>query len=380
MPQRTVLIAILASALTATPAAAKPHAHHKPKHHCKQGYVRHVKIVKHHEHHRTVKARRVECVKIKHELVKHHAMPTPSPSAPATLTPTTVTKFHAHLDPSYTRDPSNPFKVTYAYSASATTEPAGGIALAATSEPVPLPEGVLQLYSDGKLACSKNVGGSTAGGECPVEYSSLGEHTIITVYTSSEGKGAATETQIERIEDINGSITLHVAYIPLQTPVLEPGETGCQWSNGEATSECKRWIIGHIEMSGSATTELGSPPPGTVNVNLGARACHWSTDTFGCGEGATRYTVWATTWSNQGSDALAEVGILANDETLPSVTEGSRCSSYYETSCAWLTIQQGHIDIKTLEEEGYHPQASYSGAGYAIPSVESTLTAKIVAP
>lgn len=168
---------------------------------CPHGKVRKTITVKARRHRHLVKVHKVVCVKRKHAL----AMPvkdTPTPTAPAP-----VIKLHAHLDPSFTRDPSNPFKVTYAYSASATS---GAVSAPANSEPTPLPEGVLALYNDGLLACSINVGATTTGGDCPVTYSKLGEHTVTTIYQS--GSTSATETSVENIEPFSTKVVVTYAY------------------------------------------------------------------------------------------------------------------------------------------------------------------------
>jgi len=111
---------------------------------------------------------------------------------------------HSHLDPSFVQSPSNPLAVTYAYSASATTTNSEGT----TSAEPNLPDGFLDLYSDGLLACSINVGGSTTGGECPVTYSATGAHQVIVTYSS--GSLSATETYAEQIEPY--ATTTHLAY------------------------------------------------------------------------------------------------------------------------------------------------------------------------
>ena len=76
------------------------------------------RVIVYSEHHRRqVKMRFGKC---KRQAPKS-AAPTPVPS-PASA----KVKLHAHLDPTYTRNPLDPFEVTYAYSASATQEPIGG--------------------------------------------------------------------------------------------------------------------------------------------------------------------------------------------------------------------------------------------------------------
>jgi hypothetical protein len=100
----------------------------------------------------------------------------------------------AHIDPSFTQNPNNPLDVTYTYSASA-TETADG----QTSTDASLPSGILDLYSDGSLACSINVGGSITGGACEVLYLESGNQSVTVEYFS--GSSNVTDTQVETITD-----------------------------------------------------------------------------------------------------------------------------------------------------------------------------------
>ena len=87
------------------------------------------------------------------------------------------------------QSPTNPLAVTYFYSASAT--------VGSENEPN-LPGGILNLYSDGLLACSINVGGSITGGECLVTYQAAGPQTVVVIYSSDSV--SVTETYTENIE------------------------------------------------------------------------------------------------------------------------------------------------------------------------------------
>jgi hypothetical protein len=173
-----VLIFLMAaSGAGAVTVPGSPHGHAKPK--CKRGYHR----VK--RHHKSV------CVKRRKKAAAKPAF-----------------ALHAHLDTGPRRDPLNPFKVTYGYSASATRLAGGGAARASAEEP--LPEGVLALYSDGKLECAVNVGGANADGECPVNYTTLGAHKVTTIYTS--GQVSATETTVQQIDPLPTTSSLTAEY------------------------------------------------------------------------------------------------------------------------------------------------------------------------
>jgi hypothetical protein len=174
----------------ATAKSAKQYVLKHPKHErCRRHYVRKVEKVKRREHGHTVKVRETVCVYVAPKPVGETTpKTTPAPAS----TPARTVKLHAHLDSNFIQDPSNPFEITYSYSASASLQTAE----AEAPEPN-LPEGVLNLYTDGLLACSINVGGNVTGGECPT-HATMGEHTIIVTYTS--GQTSATETSVETIK------------------------------------------------------------------------------------------------------------------------------------------------------------------------------------
>ncbi len=195
MRLRILLSALAALALLATPASAHPgHGRYilRYGHRCHKGYRKLHRRVKRHHRAKWLTI----CVK------RHRKHPKATATAPAKV------KLHAHLDPSYTRDDLDPFKVTYAYSASATQEFAA--ATASSEEAAPLPSGVLALYSDGQLECAINVGSGVEGSECPVHYKSLGEHRVTTIYSS--GEQSATETEVENIGPLGTETTLNMSY------------------------------------------------------------------------------------------------------------------------------------------------------------------------
>jgi hypothetical protein len=199
MPRVAIISVVFAALVFAGSAQGKQYA---LKHgHCRAHYVRRVERVKVRRHGKVVRVHRVFCVYV---APKREATPSPTIPVPVPLVLAPIVKLHAHLDPSFTQDPSNPAAVEYSYSASA-TQTVNGLAAAAPS----LPEGVLALYSDGLLTCSINVGGATTGGECPVSYSKLGEHTVTTIYSS--GSISATETSVEHVEPFSTTTTLNVS-------------------------------------------------------------------------------------------------------------------------------------------------------------------------
>jgi len=193
-----VFLTLSASALA---SPVKSYVLHHPKHeNCRVHYVRKVEKVRLGKHHRGRRVRETVCVYVapKPAVVKAPAAPAiiaPSITAPpSAAAPKPSFTLHAKLDPSFTQNAGNPLAVTYDYSASANKLTDG----VSQGEPS-LPSGVLELYSEGLLACSMDVGGATGEGQCPVTYGSYGTHTVIVEYLSGEASGT-TGDEAERIE------------------------------------------------------------------------------------------------------------------------------------------------------------------------------------
>jgi hypothetical protein len=173
-----------ASASACTRVTVKVHAKHWVWHKKTRTVHGHRKIVRVHGKIVYVHVR-VTYLKTKHKLV--------CSTTPTTPAATPVIALAAHLDSTFTQNPTNPLAVTYTYSASA-TETINGTS---NSDP-DLPSGILNLYSDGILACSINVGGSVTGSQCSVTYPNVGAHTVIVTYEA--GELSNTVTVIEQIE------------------------------------------------------------------------------------------------------------------------------------------------------------------------------------
>jgi hypothetical protein len=106
-------------------------------------------------------------------------------------------KLHVALDPSYTRSTSNPLDVTFTFSASATV---------GKSTEGRLPPGTLDLYIDGLLECSDNVGGHVDGGTCEVNPLDPGTYKVITEYNSN-GVAPVSATEVDTIPVLSTSTT-----------------------------------------------------------------------------------------------------------------------------------------------------------------------------
>ncbi len=230
---------------------------HPKREHCRAHYAKKAETVKKREHGRTVKAKKTFCVYVatKKAPVKATTPATATP-APTTVTPSTpvaVVTLDAHLDPSFTQDPSNPLAVTYSYSASA-TETINGV----TSPASNLPSGVLNLYSEGLLKCSMNVGGSITSGECLIVYTQTGAHTVVVQYLSGTNS-ATTGNEMEMIEPFSTTTKAEVVRQSCETLSLGQGEA------------CTYLIsVSVVGQTGSSLTQADGP----VAINLEALASY----------------------------------------------------------------------------------------------------------
>lgn len=139
-------------------------------------------------------------------------IPTTTPTTAPTA-PTPSYSYEAHVDPTFTQG-ALPLDVTYSYSAGA-TETLNGVKTD-MAQAGSLPGGVLQLFSDGLLACSINVGGGTNSGQCPVTYSTYGNHQVVTTYNLN-GVAPVTETDSENIEPFASTTTVGAATVGAET-------------------------------------------------------------------------------------------------------------------------------------------------------------------
>jgi hypothetical protein len=227
----------------------------KPHHRCKAHYVKKVERVEVEKHGHTRFVSETLCVRPASKKVLPKtpvrspvlsAPPAPVAPVPVVTPPTSPapgqTTLHANIDPSFVQSPTDPYKVTYQYSASA-TEGSSGTPVAN------LPEGVLNLFSDGLLACSINVGGQVKGGECTVTYAKLGEHGVVVTYTSGISNG--TETYVEHIE-------------PFPTVIVEePTTTKLSYAFSEV-SESKIAFDHMSQYEGDTLIHIPSEPNGKL--------------------------------------------------------------------------------------------------------------------
>ena len=220
------MFAVLANVAQAKPV--KRYVLRHPAHQrCRAHYARRVITVRKRVHGRRVRMRQVVCVYKPQVVHSSPSLPLGAPDS-ATYGPSTLL-LHDKIDPSFKQSPTNPLAVTYSFSASATESVFGA------ERPASLPAGILNLYSDGLLACSINVGGAVAGGECPITYAALGAHTVILTYTA--GSQDATETVVEQIKPFATRTTLKLSEPMDCTTGTEKEEGSCTYGAEVATSD-----------------------------------------------------------------------------------------------------------------------------------------------
>lgn len=196
--------------------------------------------------------------------------PAATPPAPITTPPIPSFTYKAHVDPSFVQSPANPKVVTYSVSAGATQSLNGqNTDLGQAGQ---LPSGILELFSDGNLACSINVGGATTGGPCVVPYSIYGVHAVVTHYILN-GVAPVTETDPEDIEPFATSQSVSTpflgstvdindwAYQVISIPVTVSGLTNALGSSGtvsltntDATNESCEALVFDLPQGSASTT------------------------------------------------------------------------------------------------------------------------------
>lgn len=277
-------------------------------------------------------------------------------SAPSTTTttvaPTPTYSYVAHVDPSFVQSSANPMAVTYTYTADATESVNGQ--KTDLGQAGNLPGGVLQLYSDGLLACSINVGGATTGGQCGVNYSTYGNH-VVTTYYSLTGITPVTETDQENIQPFDTSVAIstpnlgstvdvnNYAYQVVSVPVTVSGLTTSLGTTGTVSLT-----------NTDAISE--SCQPLTYNSQLGSSS---ATCTAEVENNATQGSTWIpvvtfsgdTNYSSSGATGtatnipVAPAPTVTNDTvTLTCAESGGFCTEYQpspETTDARANVDAG---------------------------------------
>jgi hypothetical protein len=196
----------------------------------------------------------------------------PPISTPTTETPTSETppaappadpQVQAVIGQGFSQNPLIPDEVTWHYSASATrTTTKDG---AEQSESIPLPEGRLVFYVDGRLDCEIEAGGAIVGSTCTVSLQRLGAHEVETIFS---GATSSTVTRTDYINKYPTSTSLQVSVEPTPPEYLDIGPNKYGY-------DMHAFEVGRLRISGS-TTPGGYPtfscedqPPGCVEPEVG---------------------------------------------------------------------------------------------------------------
>jgi hypothetical protein len=275
-----VLFLSLAGSALASPVKQYGPLKHPKRGHCRTHYWKRVQT--HRIHGKRVKG--TYCVYVAPKPTTS-VLPSKTVALPTAPTAPLAVHLHAHLDPSFVQSPTDPLAVTYSFSASATEERVG-FAQATQS----LPSGVLNLYSDGLLECSVNVGGSAMGGECPVTYASTGAHTVITTYTS--GTLSTAETYTEQVEPYATTTT---AAASVESQSGNPAEEPRLWTvTASVTDQNANAVSGEVRYALVDTTtgaeSRGALPTGTscqIEENINPFRKEHERSFRGCGASLT---------------------------------------------------------------------------------------------
>ena len=174
----------------------------------------------------------------------------------------------AHIDPSFVQNPENYLDVTYSYDATTIVTGTGG------AQGTSLPDGVLDFYSDGSLACSTNVGGAATSATCEIVYAQYENATVVVEYLS--GTASATQTS--------------TAGIWWAGPTSFTFSAFDYWANGGCDDGVNCGTAFYVAVPGSTMSYPAPPaqdlgPFGTLTMSVNGGA------TLGCG-GSTPEFYW----------------------------------------------------------------------------------------
>lgn len=151
-------------------------------------------------------------------------VPTTTPEGPGTPEEEVTTgtpEVQAAIGLGFKQNPLVPNEVTWRYSATATrTVTADGVT---ETESVPLPEGALAFFVDGKLECEITALGAIAGSACTVDLQALGEHEVETIYSATGGATSSTVTRTDFVDKYPTQTNLQVSVEPVAPEYLEIG-------------------------------------------------------------------------------------------------------------------------------------------------------------
>ncbi|HEX4752626.1 MAG TPA: hypothetical protein VH268_07000 [Solirubrobacterales bacterium] len=146
------------------------------------------------------------------------------------------------MGPGFAQNPLVPNEVTWHYSASATrTVTTNGVA---QTETVPLPEGELAFFVDGKLECEIHAVGAIAGSACTVDLQQLGPHEVETIFSTTTV--SSTATRVDYVGKYPTSTNLQVSIEPTAPEYLYIGDNAYGF-------EQYGYEVGRLRITGSVS-------------------------------------------------------------------------------------------------------------------------------
>jgi len=127
-----------------------------------------------------------------------------SVGSPTTVPPGATVYYGAEVNPTFVQSQTNPLKVTYGATATASIMENGQFVPTAV-----LPAGQLEIFSEVGQVCSLPVGGTVTSGTCSTTYASFGGHTVVANYVT----GGNTYVSVILADDVQPFSTTTVAGI-----------------------------------------------------------------------------------------------------------------------------------------------------------------------
>jgi hypothetical protein len=152
------------------------------------------------------------------------------------------TEVQATIGTGFSQNPLVPDEVTWHYSAAGTrTVTVEGVE---TTESVPLPEGELAFFVDGKLECEIHAIGAIAGSACTVVLQQLGAHEVEAIFSNATLSDVASRT--DYVGRYPTATNLQVSVEPVAPEYLDIGPNAYGF-------EQYAFEVGRLRISGSTT-------------------------------------------------------------------------------------------------------------------------------
>jgi hypothetical protein len=203
------IAALLAMVGVGSAGAATPVPHPQSSLHCKAGYKAVVlDRVRKHGGTKVVRAckkvatapKKTPVAPLPTSVVIPDPAPTASPTSDPIVTPpvapptTTGPELNATIGTGFSQNPLVPSEVTWHYSVAKTqTVTSEGVT---KTESLPVPEGELAFFVDGKLECEIHAVGAISGSACTVDLKELGAHEVEAIFSNATESSTASRTDL----------------------------------------------------------------------------------------------------------------------------------------------------------------------------------------